>query len=979
MIKMKNIIKTTLAILLISLPIILQAQKAVIMVDNTSNLSQLKYSEGETVYNKQNNTFYQFNRDKPQFAEVDDEFLIETGDGYLVAELYDRVFKTKDELRDKIHFLTDLKDGESVFINGVEYELRWTPKYYGGTWDEHKLDIIPDGYFLDTIAYNQTKFNNVVTSNPKSAFDTEIGTANYSFLPNDYTSILQGFEDPTGNFEAVGLVPNRESPQFRFAYDTTGLTDQDSVLLSFWGKADLSGGSANGTVVLGGLALEGAANVLNIGFPNDGQWHRAEAIIGNGFNASERYGWAFSRLYGTSGEVETGDTIYIWNVQLEPIPDNRKATSPIKSMFKQTNNDYLYLYLKPKGRQLDLTELLTKDVGTEVRQDVGQIINTAIDYCQQGQICREIILPPITMYSNTPIIQNRGVIVSGATGGYRNYNSFAPMTYLRPTINFTFKDTTANAWSIIKTSGQTATDNTGLRNVALVLVDSAQVNNILYTNELASSIMENINIGVEAGGGTYVKNAGYHFDIPDSGSDSHYSIFRDFAIGDADDNKFLGFLYEGGVGNQFSQFNVGTDTAIVVNGGAFEGESISVEESNTGLVVNGSQTIVNISGLYTESSGSGGSTIVQTGGYLYIEDGRLQTENESDTLINFIGGKAATIVNSTQPLNGIIRLSEDYPISFINVGTIRPLYDLLIENPNLKKNVTISGNITSFAGTAEYKSNIPETRIGRSVITNSIISNGSIGDSLFLNNPVIKGRNQNLLNNSADLFPASDTTDAGIDRLLNNIPAPIEADSAETIICKADVSFKQLNAGSLTQSSLGAGEYTFSFYAKSRTGNLILLKSQLPLTEYQQDVYVVSDEWTRYTNTFTITEDNLPSFPTVSNLRVDMSAGDTLDICCRQLNEGPFPYAYTETTGAAIDNDDASINLASDLTFSGDNSVKIDALFNITPILGANAPTSPEEGDVIIVSDTATSPFTTAGIYVYLGSTWNLITATSVP
>lgn len=33
----------------------------------------------------------------------------------------------------------------------------------------------------------------------------------------------------------------------------------------------------------------------------------------------------------------------------------------------------------------------------------------------------------------------------------------------------------------------------------------------------------------------------------------------------------------------------------------------------------------------------------------------------------------------------------------------------------------------------------------------------------------------------------------------------------------------------------------------------------------------------------------------------------------------------------------------------------------------------------VFVFDTATSPFTTAGIYLYLGGTWNLVNMTSVP
>ena len=51
--------------------------------------------------------------------------------------------------------------------------------------------------------------------------------------------------------------------------------------------------------------------------------------------------------------------------------------------------------------------------------------------------------------------------------------------------------------------------------------------------------------------------------------------------------------------------------------------------------------------------------------------------------------------------------------------------------------------------------------------------------------------------------------------------------------------------------------------------------------------------------------------------------------------------------------------------------VTIQNILNLVPILGANAPASPSEGDVIIVSDTATSPFTVAGMYLYLGGAWS--------
>ena len=52
-------------------------------------------------------------------------------------------------------------------------------------------------------------------------------------------------------------------------------------------------------------------------------------------------------------------------------------------------------------------------------------------------------------------------------------------------------------------------------------------------------------------------------------------------------------------------------------------------------------------------------------------------------------------------------------------------------------------------------------------------------------------------------------------------------------------------------------------------------------------------------------------------------------------------------------------------------------IINIVPILGANAPSSPSEGDIVMVSDTATSPFTTAGIYFYLSGTWKLLSETA--
>ena len=235
------------------------------------------------------------------------------------------------------------------------------------------------------------------------------------------------------------------------------------------------------------------------------------------------------------------------------------------------------------------------------------------------------------------------------------------------------------------------------------------------------------------------------------------------------------------------------------------------------------------------------------------------------------------------------------------------------------------------------KNNTPQTlNLSRSLSMNDL----SVSGEIVINRAVNLDGAANTSNNNSTVYRNSTIlkTDAFTDKNFTNINDALSIDAAQGFdltgkIVNYNNLFNDRSAVSTTNTTAAA--YT---YQKDRTSGTSSNGVALKATANAQNGTITNAK--------------------ALDINVTEASGTITNAIGIQIND------IQGTTEYAIKQDGAD-----DLNqFAGQ--VTIQNVLNLVPILGANAPASPNEGDVIIVSDTATAPFTTEGMYLYLGGAW---------
>jgi hypothetical protein len=306
------------------------------------------------------------------------------------------------------------------------------------------------------------------------------------------------------------------------------------------------------------------------------------------------------------------------------------------------------------------------------------------------------------------------------------------------------------------------------------------------------------------------------------------------------------------------------------------------------------------------------------------------TGNISSSDVQSMGEELQTQIDGLQTTSGVVNGAT-------NLGTFSG--STISDNTTTKAALQeLETAVESSSGSYTVTDNTPQTlSLSRSLSMNDL----SVADETVINRQVTISGTANTSNNNSTIYTNSTTlqTDASTNKqfINTNDILTIDATQGFTLDGKIVNYNTLLNDRSTTlTSNTTAAVYT---YKKDRTSGTASNGVALEANVNAQNGTITNAK--------------------ALDINVTEVNGTNTNAIGIQIND------IEGTTQYAIKQDGAD-----DLNqFSGQ--VTIQNILNLVPILGADAPASPSEGDVIIVSDTATSPFTVAGMYLYLGSAWS--------
>lgn len=833
---------------------------------------------GDRIKIKSNGNEYVVKQDSVKFYTTDQENVINLGGRFAVIDLSKkREFESKKELQKLVHFLS-IKDKEKIKVGGVTYRVSFFPeKYYRSETTSAVQDIIVDGFFVDTLQIDTDNRNAVYYSEDLLNIGRTWPDGTYpvvSWLNGNAGRILQNAAiapDGTLTAERIYGFNSTASNALQLAGDPTSWGVGDTVTISFWARGNKTTGTNERARAQSILNPTSVAGLSDINFVLDGEWHQyTRTAVTTSFTTTSK-----NIYFGIFDGFANADTLDIWGFDVHKGgPRPYQKSTRIKGYKSKI---YLYREINIQNGELDLSFFRKSDytsvsITPFVTSD-AIFIQNALNYCASGERCNKVILPKANFRIDRTINIPRGVRLLGANPGNRSYGGNHPTENISTVFYVQMNNPTDYVFKVDFTAPAQLIDNSGISNIQLVCIDTT--GGILYIREAANCLFENITANVS---GVGVIDTALHFAV-NVGSDAHYNIFKNCYIG----GQKFGLIYDGGVHNLFQDCGFSGNVGMKINGGSFIGQIISVEGSNTGLLTTGGTT--SIVGFYTESTAAaGGSTVKMEGGSVHISNSNLQTETDTDTLINLVSGKNFTLENSVIVNQGIMKMPTNLnlfeSVDFSNVGSVFDLENTLKLTPKQRLFIAIKGNYPTFTDNQIYKESGPVSKNAFHYNIYPVQESPHLIDTIRLGRAYMLGGLENLIQYS-DTIPTGSF--AFYNTYANLVPGPTGINNADVIA--ATVATPSSFVGTKQGGPYITGEpYTISCYLKGLSGDNLNTMVTFRLGAGGETVKfkVRSNEWKRYEKTvfYDATDGS-------GALRIEnVTPGDSLAIWGVQVNPG---------------------------------------------------------------------------------------------
>jgi len=832
---------------------------------------------------------------------------IVTGTSNFATVTKKRAFATKVEFKKEFSGL-EIRDKESIEIAGESYTVSYAPKRYHKNLDDYVIkDFVIDGYFIDTVNFTGQK-NRVMLSEDmfnNTAVFADGTYAPYIFLNGNAGIIRQNVAvapDGTMTAEALAGFNSNASNQIQVRINRNGIIPGDSIIFSFYAK--MKKGTGSNERLRSISALNSASGQINI--VPDNNWRRYSVLLTAG-------NITFVTIFGIFDGFGNNDTLNLWGVSLEK---GGKLTEYKQGGYNSqtAEQNYVWIYRDNliKDDKLDLTGIFKNGYTNDRYTDDAPFIQSAINFCANGERCREVILPKDVFYIRTPIELKRGVMLSGEYPSFRELSSLQDIEKLSTMIYVDLLDTTKYVFTCLPSPPLEVEDETGMQNIQLRLLSKAR--GYLKTTEITSCRWNYLTFSTQGTGrvtenGIWVSVAG--------ASDNHYNNFKNVSASVGDK---IALRYSGGIANLFTNcLFVGQGAGIVIDGGTFNGNQISLEGSKNGIIQNQGNNFIN--GLYTESTAiAGGNVIRVNGGNLVIQNSIFQIENTAtDTMFNLVGG-GIVIQNSAIRTPATLSIKPAFnSVFFGNTTSTEPLFDLFSFSDITTSRVIISGNGKTFSGQQQNRnlqSNVIDIdgKTERNALFNSIVCDG-----LFFSNATWRGRRENLISNSE----VSTGGDAFFNIQSNTVIAPDGTLTADLVRVTSNISSTFFQERTAIRNFQLNRPYTISVFLKDMKvagKSKVYPVARAGVLGTNVDLNKITKNWDRYDQTIYGSQVSDIFVTRLNNL----TSGDSIAIWGFQVNDGFAPLSYTKTTSTGILDTNVVINIASpELTLT--KTVKTDA------------------------------------------------------